>query len=367
MSEREHAFSPRKIGPVFRLDGRIEQAIAADDLVVPGRLELQKGCLCYQYFPGGLSDIHHLNRSHSGSERTVQGRTDLPTTVTPAPRLVDHFIRLADAPEEEILGFARRWGVLDLCSHGLPLVQPLLDQEGWWDHGEPPPCAPLKWKPQGLAPELSGILIGRERLAHWRQWARRARALMRIAAALEANRPVNAEDWLEIQLEGTTPQEVEADLEHIAREDPLQSDARSDLYGAVNRWVEIGRVGPALIAHPGHPPVVRFTSAPLKNLFGMIGLQIMMRVSRVGSMAICSNCGRLYKPDRLPTRARQNFCQDCGRPVAVRMAGRRRMERMRQALELHGSGMALAEIARTVGSRPSTVRNWIKRKSGEPS
>jgi hypothetical protein len=361
MPRREPPISTRKIGPVFNLDGSIDQAIAADILVVPGRLELHEGCLCYQFYPGGPLDSLALFPTSSEGQALKRSRKDLPVAVNPPPRLVDHFIRLVDAPEEDVLSFSRRWGVLEVCSHGLPIVHGRVENKGDWQHGTPQSCSPLGWEPAGLDPQLSGFTIGRERLSHWRQWARRARALMRIAAAVAMNRPGAFEDWLELRSESMTAERLEEQRDAIARQGALLMLDRYTLYSTVNSWAEIGRVGPRLVARGDGPAVIRFVSGSRSSLFGMIGLQMMVRVTRVGSVAVCSECGKLYKPDRLPNPARQNFCADCGRPAAMKIAKRRMMDRKRRALELYEAGASPTAIAEAVGSRIQTIRRWVKK------
>ncbi|HTK30725.1 MAG TPA: hypothetical protein VL332_02090 [Candidatus Saccharimonadaceae bacterium] len=317
-------------------------------MTVPERLELKDGCLCYQYFPNWLDDA---------SKDTRQSRS-----VTPPPRLVDHFVRLVDAPEEDILAFAKRWGVLDLCSHGKPMIQDRSARQ--WSHGPAPGCAPLLWNPPGLEPRLSGFWIGRERLAHWRQWARRARALMRIAAAVAGNRPGGLEDWIELKVDEATPERLEERRANIAKQGALLMLDKFMLHSTVNQWVEVARMGPKIVAGPNDPPVIRFASSPMGNLFGLLGLQMMVRITRVGSLAVCTHCGSLYKPDRLPNPKRRNFCSKCGRQAAMKLAKRAMMERKSKALALHKSGMRASDVASAVGSRASTVRRWFRREKG---
>lgn len=67
---------------------------------VPGAIEVKDGDLIYwsPFPPDGKSGRF----IHSG------------------PGLLDQFLKLADATPEKIRDYARRWGVLQICQHGLP-------------------------------------------------------------------------------------------------------------------------------------------------------------------------------------------------------------------------------------------------------
>ena len=40
--------------------------------------------------------------------------------VRPGPGLLENFLNLVDESDEEIFRYARRWGVLGICKHGVP-------------------------------------------------------------------------------------------------------------------------------------------------------------------------------------------------------------------------------------------------------
>ena len=103
------------------------------------------------------------------------------------------FVRLTDASDEQIAGFARRRGVLGFCVHGLPGA-----------HAVCPPawCAGLVPCPQRTA-ELAGFPGGRiwpsewyfDKIDDWRKLAREFKAVMAIAISLEERQPTNPADW----------------------------------------------------------------------------------------------------------------------------------------------------------------------------
>ena len=70
----------------------------ADYLRIPGRLEVHRGRLRYWWAP----------------------ETGRPVT----DRLLPDFLALADADEEAVAAFARKWGVFEFCGHGAPIGIP---------------------------------------------------------------------------------------------------------------------------------------------------------------------------------------------------------------------------------------------------
>lgn len=343
----------RQLGPLFTYEGRTDQAIAADALVVPWHLEMREGCLFYRYT---AEDVMERLRSPDLAFKDTRDpqrarKFGLPLFKTPSPHVLDGFMHLADADDERILGFARRWGVLDLCEHGLPVSHEVIQTR--WDSGKVARCAPLQWRKTEGPPDL---LAGREPLELWRSWAGRARALMRIRAALLTFKPGNADDWMSYLGDDGSAPGARADVRYGAS---VEWDMRL-LCSCVNAWMALAQVGPQLVRQQGGSVVIRFGAAAKGGqLFGMIGLQMMARVSGLGSMAICSSCGELYKPNRAPTPSRLNFCPDCGRNAAMRLAKRRMTDLKLTARKLHSTGTPIAEIALAIGRSPSRVRAWV--------
>ncbi len=101
--------------------------------------------------------------------------------VRPGPKMLDGFVRLADSTPDQILAYAQEWGPLWLCGHGLH----------WRQHG--PECYPRTDPDAGQRWSWS-----REDLEHWRDLAGEARAILKIARALNNGEPGDVEDWMAI-------------------------------------------------------------------------------------------------------------------------------------------------------------------------
>ena len=122
----------------------------------------------------------------------------MPRQVLPGPQLLSKFLSLADSSPTEIVRFAKRWGVLGLCRHGLMYPHEALSGRRPWNREVN--CFPGRIK-RGVInpnrPEIHHYWLW-EPLDSWWHYARVARALLNIVAELRQNRPGRRQDWLVI-------------------------------------------------------------------------------------------------------------------------------------------------------------------------
>jgi hypothetical protein len=264
-----------------------------------------------------------------------------PPDLPPLSRSLWEFVSLADAPDERILAFARRCGVLDLCErHAAPSVHrttefgadwveydaivPLLPREEARDIV--PPCRPLR------------VADGRygEPLANWRVWSRRFRATVNLAAALNVNvaRHGDAADWESI----TRAQGVEPWADNVLpsgkRLAALPLDAQRDVLASLaNEWVELGGVTPAGVWRRAPQSEVGKFQLLLDvkgGLFGVIAAHLLAVVLSDAAYP-CSRCGAAYGPKRKPRSDRMNYCDSCR--SEAKMERKRESARRRRARE----------------------------------
>ena len=115
------------------------------------------------------------------------------------------FLRLADASDKQIAGFARRRGVLGFCVHGLP---------GAHAACHPAWCAGLVPFPQ-LTFDMARFPKGRiwpsewyfDKTADWRKLANEFSAVMRVAMSLEEGTPTDPADWFPLLTSSGTDHE----------------------------------------------------------------------------------------------------------------------------------------------------------------
>ncbi len=341
--------SDPELGSLPDPDGRLEQALPASSLSVPWLIELRDGGLFYAHHsPDAFTrPLPELNLADRMDVRRMH-ELGHPVLKPPKPHVLDEFISLAGAPEEQFLAFAQRWGVLDLCEHALPFGHDAGDQR--W--GMPPHwrCRPRR-VPDPRFPDWAHY--GFEPLEDWLRWACRAEALLKIAANLHAFRRGRIQDW-----------DIVATWEGQGLPRPGRGDGVDDewrlLCSYVIDWCEAAHVSPSLQYQGDGMAAIHFGSrwGP-GRLFGTIGIQLMARVGGVGSIAVCV-CGRLFTPKRFPKPLELSYCRDCQkRKVSVLVAKRRLAARKLEACELSKKGLSIPKIAHAVERDPATVRRWV--------
>jgi hypothetical protein len=237
--------------------------------------------------------------------------------------MLDDFIRLCDADDfpEAVLSFARRWGLLGICDHGLPCSH----NQGL----SGPPCLPMLVTPL----PREGDFRFWEPINVWWAWSRRMKALLSIAGTLNRGKRASFEDWNTVKdTRDTGLGETEA--EPYVRDLPK---ARRELAWEVDGWISIGQVRPRISWHRT-PQAWRFSLdavATGPNLFGLLALYVATEVTGTGKgIAICSSCTNAYRPERWLNPKNRNYCPKCrgdsGKQAARRDASREYRRRKRE-------------------------------------
>lgn len=231
----------------------------------------------------------------------------------PSDGILEGFIRLLDAGPAEVLGYARRWGVLGICRHGLPA-----------SHSPPPaglrqsdrfaaePASSLDW-PSGCQPVaeiVDGRWWGREPIAAWRALAGEARGVALAVARLG----------------------LETDPAPAARH--RAAEAAMWVQGRLDEWVEIGRVRPvceARIDWSGAKDDPRLVSTMGGDgLFGALALRLLLAVTGVRGLAFCAACDEPFAPTYGQRRGDRSWCKDPQCQRAERAAASRDYRRRRR-------------------------------------
>jgi hypothetical protein len=201
--------------------------------------------------------------------------------VTPPADLLLRFTRISTP--EDVLGFARKFGVLR------------------------------------LAEKRNGRFC-RERLDLWLHLARQGRALLNIASAVHQDRSPALDDWRSLY-EGTDRSLVQW-LEEKRR--PSPEFAQFLLSMVVNGWLTMCDARP-MFQWLRDGPRITFDC----HLRSALAMGLLVAVTRTEGVAVCSTCGRPYLRCRRPKRGQHNYCPDCGKRGAWRSAARRRSRRSR--------------------------------------
>ena len=230
-----------------------------------------------QSFPLGKLPVWDVVDLDANEERLIVHRASHQREVEPGASMLNAFVKLADAKPVQIRDFARKWGFLQLCKHGGP---------GY--HELPPDmsCVPLIYSERY------------EPVDAWRFWAHKAAGILRLAAQLHSDVPVD-----KIQQWPGGPMD----------------DPRKVLGEQLTTWLRFAKV--RVKAEWRERP--RITLEGPTGLFGVLGVRLMSAAFQTSGLAVCSSCGNAYAPTRRPRRDRNNYCPDCGLRAAYRDSKRR--------------------------------------------
>jgi hypothetical protein len=258
--------------------------------------------------------------------------------------MLREFVRLGDVPEirfpARLEAFARRWGVLGLCRHGLPATHPITAE-----------MLPLE-TPCGLWMMATGT----EPLGLWREYARQARAVLDVAAALVSEEVAATE--LRPGLPSPTAAEQKAAAWSIALRpfppgstslpvlgDQLQGPDRVTqrrwmLDRAIARWTS--GAGIQLVPDFAGAQPVRLG---VRSLFGALAVQLLFASVRAPFTRSCAGCGKLFSPSRKPRGDEKSWCPRCKKKREDHAAASARF-REREAADPNRAKLARGRRAR---------------------
>lgn len=251
--------------------------------------------------------------------------------------MLSRFIKLEYADKQQILDFARRYGVLGICQHQLPAThnQPLSKLPLWLDYRCPNCkgsvslfCTPQQRQDKWTnTPDRTYF----EPIERWFYFAQKARATINIAEALGSQEPKkgDSKDWEDVR-EWLTGNAVPA-TNHI-------SSLRFVFSDVINAWLEItgvrlmfGWMVNSTFKFASPPPWV----SPTGGILPPLAVYIMLLVNRSRGLAICSNpeCGSIFSLNKKQPKKsvnRGSYCPACRKGKA----SSRKATRMYQQREL---------------------------------
>ena len=200
---------------------------------------------------------------------------------------------------DDVLRFAQRYGILELCEHD----QPIMYGRGKCVLKDGSVCRPRGWP--GLCWEpIDG----------WLRFVRQVKAVLAIAAALNQGERPDPIHWAN---------QAWSNPESFLRNGKSKSKAglsyqRYLVSKAVGEWLQMGDVEP-LFTWSRSGPAIGF----IGTTCGSLAAQVMFTVSRSQALAVCSGCGQAYlREGKKPQRGRRNFCPACGETVASKLRKR---------------------------------------------
>jgi hypothetical protein len=251
--------------------------------------------------------------------------------------LFERFLELGNEGDTGIEAFARAWGTLGICKHGVPWLHSVL-----WRRR--PACHPQRARRRGPR----GVVVNLEPCSAWRSLVAVFAAALEIAEHLGQGRPGPELAWdriadFEEQLSGrsTWTRDLRGlngsrfDESHGPEDVPMQ---RHDLARVLTSWADAALVmldvqwGPVIPPESDTPRLLLGSG----TLFGALVVQLIQVCSGTRGIVKCSGCASWYAPldkhgrPRWPQRGRRHFCPRCrsdGVPVKLAQEKYRRRKR----------------------------------------
>ena len=294
----------------------------------------------------------------------------------PSLNLAWAFADLAFRSDEEILHFARQYGILGICADHAREELPCIHHMG---------CAPIgHFDPEEPSRFRSCWFEGAEPIKYWRRYALRVRALVEVGRSLSQGR-LPRPRWLQvlwpgspaIWADGREPSSEErsgiakllnapkpqtllllryrfsrrAESLHESCGIKTALDWELEKTSGVGRWI------------------FRTRAAGPFNLVSVIAEQTRLLICVTPNRMVCDGCSREYDrraDSRLPKPGQMNYCEKCreeGVPLKAADQARRRRKRLFE--ELYREGRPLEDILQVVPMRLSAAqRLWKKLEQG---
>jgi len=223
------------------------------------------------------------------------------------PRLLERFLALAEATDNEIEAYARECGILGLCRHGLSAGhESLRTRLAWIAAAEGQLRKPLRTL-------FDRLMIERLRAA---------------PAAMDAPcfSPAPGKWTRDTVL--SEPLVLWRAYSFVTSELLTANFECQGLADTLDHWLSLTPLRPSCMLDRHGRLTLRFHPVqPLSALFAMLGLQVFFTRSGSGSVLVCSGCGQPYIPKRLPRTGNHTYCPKCGIKAAWCQASRGYYER----------------------------------------
>ena len=243
-------------------------------------------------------------------------------------RLLQEFVTLAVAPNEAILRFANRWGVLGLCKHGLPATHSMTLSKQVSLLPIYQYCTPKKR--QGYCYEP---------LERWRYYARQAKAITSLAympSILEPEEVFNGNPETVFGINIMRGGRVEIHGLHGDEEDwkalfgdmwftYLKHDrvvaARDLLTLAIERLFKLTHIRPVFTWKSRKPDFHFCGRSDEYGLFESLVMQLMLHVARARGLSVCRECLQAFLINH--SHRSTSYCPQCNKKVQHRQAVQR--------------------------------------------
>ena len=287
----------------LELDGSIGAGPLPGKVAVPGHIKVSGKYLAWQWMdPDILGEGHDFNQvlpmmMHIPKDQDTSdwpyGSLDKDCPyLSDTAGMLDAFIRVTEA--RSALRFARKFGVLQICRHGL-------------QYSHAPACLASSqrssWNPQSLEP-----------LEAWLHYATKARAILSLSASIQIGEERDGigsrNDWTFLYRSRGGKASIDGLMQAVTAKPSL---AKAFLVTEINDWLIEGNVRPTITWDEKASPGFSLNA----STFGLLGVQLMTAVSRIQDVYFCDGCGNPYiRKKRKPQLGRNQYCETCGEQVA---------------------------------------------------
>ena len=316
-----------------RLDDQVEGETLIDHLVDDDSLKLERAVDTRSWYVPAMVEL-----DMDGDRllwRRWEGKNQ-DNVVHPGPGLLEDFIRLGESQAEDILNYARRWGVLLLCEHDWPAIHSHISRFPYLSFTRVPQSNTVCY-PRGYEGGTGNLCW--EPLQPWRRFSRRARAILAIANQLYKNELGSEKDWWDLMgREGPMPEKDDSgpSLDEIVKEDRgwtdeqflshKREDEKIKLTNSVREWLSLASLH---LDFDWYEEVARF-KLTTSGLFGALAMQIALAVSRRSGLGLCSHCGKVEMVERQPRADKNFYCKECRTNQASKRQAYKRYDQTRR-------------------------------------
>jgi hypothetical protein len=218
------------------------------------------------------------------------------------------FVQVADASDADIERTAKEYGPLGLCErHGLPMC-----------HRGQGALAPTLQDTDDLGTVCPPIKVAQgylEAVEKWRDYAKLAAAILRLAAEVRRGEPGDADAWRVVAGIDHAPGPDELPLVKLAgaftlwqwAADLRPMVAAADTGGQLRLWLVSADAAPL----PDEYGQMKPSMGHRGGLFAVLTTHLMLATAGGPGLSWCSACGTLFRPLRTPTRGKRSFCNEC--------------------------------------------------------
>jgi hypothetical protein len=224
--------------------------------------------------------------------------------VRPKDEMLDDFLLLGRASDEKVLRYAKTWGVLGICKHGLP-----------YSHNPSTGAIAQSWNeiiadsmacgPVPIHSARQGVLHPlefQESLADWRKYSQAARSICNIHIALDSERIGDLDDWQTLfNFPAYSRLQVPWWDQDVITEWFI-------LIRTLNEWLRWGGVRPVF---NGVGKNLWGVCLGRKGLFGALACQIMRNTCLPHRVMLCSGCKTVFTAMKQRSVGRRQYCREC--------------------------------------------------------